>query len=441
MLDTRSIEKVVGAFVVAVALFFCVSDAMAQNSPAPWAESQQVSRPEDLSIRLITFGPGDGIPEWFGHTALWVHDDRLNYGRIYNFGMFDFGPDMLPKFLMGRLEFWVGEASVKGTLALYERLNRDIRVQELNLPPERREEMAQFLAWNVQPENRDYLYDHYYDNCATRIRDAIDKSFDGQFHEQTKETGRYTLRGHVRRHSQHVPYIDFVLMLWMNEKIDAPITEWEEMFLPAELETRLGEGTWRAPDGSERPMVKKSWTIYESEREPTPAEPSNFWLFMLLCGAAIAAGGSGLAAWRQYAAPARLPRVLFGLHHVITGLALGLPGLILPLFHFTEHTITHYNVNILLTNPLMTLAFPLGIGIIFGSKRAWRWMGWAWMGLAVTSVLALIVAPFVTQSNGLLLALFVPLNIGMAFVFRKWEPPTKGEKAEDAGSSNDDDDA
>ncbi len=420
MLDIRSIKNLVVLFTVLFTCTFAPVDASA-GAP-PWSSTERVSNPEDLSIRLITFGPGDQIAEWFGHTALWVHDDRLNYGRVYNYGMFNFGPDMLPKFLMGRLEFWVGEASVPGTMGLYKRLNRDIRVQELNLPPEKRREMAEFLDWNVQPENRDYLYDHYYDNCATRIRDAIDKAFDGQFKPQTDDTGRFTLRGHVRRHAQHVPYIDFVLMLWMNDQIDTEIREWDEMFLPAELEQNLAESTWTPKGGEPRPMVSKSWTVYASDRDPLPEEPSSFWLFMLLCGVAIAAGGSGLAAWRQHEQKRSLPRVLFGLHHLIVGLALGLPGLILILFNFTEHTITHWNINLLLANPLTTLAIPLGIGIMLGWARAWKWMGWAWTALAVMSIVALVVAPFIDQSNGLILALFVPLNVGMALTFRKWAP-------------------
>ena len=78
---------------------------------APWADGR--SAPEDLEVSLVTFGPGDDIPSWFGHSALVVEDRRRGEARLYNYGMFDF--DKFARFALGRLEFWVGEASVGGT--------------------------------------------------------------------------------------------------------------------------------------------------------------------------------------------------------------------------------------------------------------------------------------------------------------------------------------
>ena len=74
---------------------------------------------------------------------------------------------------MGRLEFWVADSAGRLDLrASTGREDRDVRFQELNLTTAQRTEMARLLATNVLPENRDYLYHHYNDNCVTRLRDT-----------------------------------------------------------------------------------------------------------------------------------------------------------------------------------------------------------------------------------------------------------------------------
>jgi len=54
-------------------------------------------------FQVLYFEPGDPIPQWFGHASFAVIDHRLKKARVYNYGMFSFGPDMLPKLLFHRL--------------------------------------------------------------------------------------------------------------------------------------------------------------------------------------------------------------------------------------------------------------------------------------------------------------------------------------------------
>src|SRR5262245_12616770 len=63
----------------ACAAIFCASALHAQTAPSalddvsPWTGS----RPEDLTIGLVTFGPGDDVYNYFGHNAVVVQDRAL----------------------------------------------------------------------------------------------------------------------------------------------------------------------------------------------------------------------------------------------------------------------------------------------------------------------------------------------------------------------------
>lgn len=405
-------------FPIFLVLFLWASPAFGQQPP--WATGE--SRGQDLEIELLTFGVGDDVPSWFGHTAIAVRDRRLQVERVYNFGMFSFGPDMLPKFLMGRLEFWVGQASYARTISLYRSLDRDITAQVLNLSPARREEVAKFLAWNVLPENRDYLYDHFFDNCATRIRDIIDRSTEGQFKKTNAVSARMTLRDHVHRHTERLFYLDLVLTFWMNGRIDDPIQQWDEMFLPSELELRVGKQQYVNEAGEIVPLVAQTKVIYTSKnRGQVPEWPSTKvpWLvlFGTLLGGLAYWLGARLAARRQAGGPERGARVAFGAVNVFAGLLVGIPGLIVPFFNVTDHLIAHDNLNVLLASPLTFLALPLGVGVMVGWSRAERWLGHSWKIMVVASVVGMVLSIFVQQVMRLPMALMVPINVGFALAF------------------------
>jgi len=396
----------------------------------PWAEGGP-SQAADIKVSLVTFGVGDSIPEWFGHTAVLVEDQRLQISRIFNYGMFDFGPDMLPKFLMGRLEFWVGEDAPAQTFAFYERqLNREIHLQELNLTNEKRLQLARALSKNALPENRRYLYHHYDNNCATRVRDLIDESVDGQLRKASQAKARLNLRQHTRLRFQKNPYVNEVLIFWMNKEIDRPIRRWEEMFLPSELESQVQAFSYRDPSGALVPMVKAETTLYKAKgRSPLPKEASTTWPFMLLVGS-LAAALSLFLLRRFWRTQRKRDRVLIGLWQMFLGLSLGTPALVLAFFWiFTEHTVTHANENLFLANPLTFLLFPLSFGVLFG----WRWAQvatrFAWMLLAISALiyLPLMMVPSFQQFNLDTLVFFLPLNLAQgAACFWWWRSAPPG---------------
>jgi len=396
----------------------------------PWGTGE--SKGEDLVISLVTFSPGDDVASWWGHGSLVVRDQRLGVERLYNYGMFSFDEKMLGRYAMGRLEFWVAEASVQRTYQAYASYNRDVRIQELNLTPEQRVEIGRLLADNVLPQNREYLYHHYNDNCVTRLRDMIDRAADGQLREAAKAPGRMTLREHTRRYTAVSPPMSVLLDFLMNDEIDRPITRWEEAFLPDELERQVAALQVTGADGQKAPLVAKSWVFHKSDRTPPPEEPPSYAPWMLLMGLAIGGSAVGLSYWGRRGA--RLPRVLLGVEHVVVGLVLGLPGTALFfMWLFTDHTVTYRNENLFLANPLMLLLVPLGIMLAWGSVKARARLRTIWRVLEVLGALGLLlkIIPVFNQDNWRLIALILPITLGFAGAFnldRLWARSSAGSR-------------
>jgi hypothetical protein len=398
------------------------------QSPPPWGTGQSAG--EDLRISLVTFSPGDTIPEWWGHTALAVEDTRLRQARLYNYGMFGFDAGFLQRFAQGRLEFWVEDGPVEPTFRFYAlRLRRDVRLQELELQPDQALALARALADNVLPEHRDYLYHHYDDNCSTRPRDLLDQALGGQLRRATSGPSQTTLRLLARRYSRVSPPMALVLDYLQNDELDRPILRSQEAFLPDELEAQVDALQVVRPDGSTVPAVRRRWTYFRSGRPPVPAEAPR-WTPQLL-GLGVLLGGLAVLLTRWWSRRGRrLPRALLGLLTALVGLSWGLPGLVLFLMGaLTNQTVTHHNENLLLASPVTLAALPLGLLLAFGSRRARTGLRWTWTVLAAGAVLGLLLKalPAYHQDNWNLIALMLPANVGFAaaawLAHRRWTIP------------------
>jgi hypothetical protein len=423
---------------VKLAALLCVvlfaRGSWAQPQEAPWAPGGE-SRPEDLHIHLFTFGPGDEIISWWGHTALVVEDRRLNHARLYNYGMFSFGSDMLPKFAKGRLEFWVGEAPVIATVRMYAHDKRSVHSQELNLDPEARVQTAQRLALNVRPENRTYLYDHYRDNCSSRPRDVIDAAVGGQLRQATSAPGRMTLRQHTQRYTQVSPPMSVFLDFMMNSDIDQPISMSAEAFLPDELERQVDALQYTDSQGRTVPLVARKQVLANTTRAPVPELPPRYEPALL--GIGLTVGALFLAsAWGARKGSKGL-RTLHGGLQALVGLVLGIPGAVLVvMWAFTNHTVTYHNENLFLANPLTLLLIPWGIKQALGNAKAAHRAARLWYVLLGLGCLAfaLKLLPGLHQDNGRALALLFPvLLFGAAAALVQVRGLSTGEETHGGG--------
>ena len=347
-----------------------------------WRQAGWVSDstdPKQLEFQLITIEPGDELYTWWGHSALVVTDRSTRESRFYNYGLFSFSQtNFFTNFAMGRLWFEVQAIPTQPALEQYRRINRTIRIQTLNVPVDLRLEIARFLETNILPENRQYLYDHYWDNCATRVRDILDTASRGALKASSGDEAGTTFRRITRRFSGAHFLADTLLMYLMGGSIDSGMTRWETMFLPTELELQLDQVVVTNSRGETVPFVQSRETWYQATGRDAILETAPSPLPLTLCigvvlGAAVFFTGFFLRR-RQGG-----HRIAHGVTSSLIGLIFGVPGTILAFMTlFTDHTVTYWNENLILTHPLILAALPLGVLGAVGKRRAQTIMSWLW---------------------------------------------------------------
>ncbi|HET6566239.1 MAG TPA: DUF4105 domain-containing protein, partial [Xanthomonadales bacterium] len=215
--------------------------AMAQSATAeapPAMDLLDASLVEaQTGVWLVTYGPGELYWQRFGHNGIWIRDEDLGLDHVFNFGFFDFEQeDFFLRFLQGRMLYFSAAQPAESEFAQYIDENRSIRLQKLALGEEQALLLADFLVREVQPQNRDYLYDYYLDNCSTRVRDALDLALDGRLQQHfTNLAAGQNFRSHTRRLTAGDFWLYLGLELGLGQPVDEPISRWDEFFIPAQL--------------------------------------------------------------------------------------------------------------------------------------------------------------------------------------------------------------
>ena len=368
----------------------------------------------------MTFGPGRQVWERFGHNAIWIHDPASGTDEAYNYGLFDFNQEnFLLRFIRGQMWYWMAGFPAQRYVAQYERDNRSIWIQELELPARAKVQLEEFLQWNAEPEHRFYHYDYYRDNCSTRVRDAIDRVLNGAIRRQTSSvpTGT-TYRFHTLRLTANDPPIYTGLLVALGGGVDRPLSAWDEMFLPLKLREHVRRVAVPGPDGRPRPLVRSERTIFESTATSPPESPPSWVRWYLLLGMAI--GGAALVLARS-AREVRAARLGLMVLVAVWSLVAGLAGLVLAgLWGLTDHVMAYANENLLQLNPLVLLVLP-GIAGALRRPRTARLASAAALATAGLSVLGLglKLVPGFDQVNGPVVALALPAQLGIAAAVRR----------------------
>ena len=407
--QSGNVLRLLGVLLVA----FSSIPMAAQTAPPPRGPAAQ---PESLTVYLMTMGPGKRVWERFGHNAIWIHDPVRGTDQAYNYGLFDFHQqNFLLRFIQGRMWYWMQGFPAESYIEQYRRANRSVWVQELELAPQARRELQEFLEWNERPENRFYHYDYYRDNCSTRIRDALDRALGGRIRQTTQAalTNR-TYRFHTLRLTANDPPVYSGLLLALGQPVDRPISAWEEMFLPLAMREHLRELTVTGQDGAKVPLVRSERTLFEAT-EPTPPSTPPFWLpFYLAIGLALGGSAYGLGIRARRSRPARLGFLMLTWTWVlVTGIA---GAVLVGLWGLTDHAAAYYNENILQMNILALPLVWLLPGFVRGRRSSARFALRLATAVAAISVVGLVLKllPQFYQINAQVIALALPAHAGVA---------------------------
>ena len=362
---------------------------------APASAGAAGSPPDDAAPRVVLYtgGPGADVFEAFGHVALCLRPAEgagdgwcADYGTAF---FTDFS-GLMWGFLRGRAEFQVLTTPEAVLLARLRGADRSIWRQDLPLTPEQ----ARAVARKLQEDTRDpawrYTYDHFYDNCATRVRDIIDLALGGAWHAAAagrpgpgtsyRDLGR-------RRFGTHAALLPAVDLL-VGRAADAVPDRWESMFLPDLLRAE-----------AERFFGVAAETVYTRrgpDLTPDPGWGGRAWFLVLgVVLAAPLAAARRFGRWTRAATlGAVLPLTLLGL--IVWGMAVAST---LPAVRWNE---------------MLLILLPFDLALAFLPERTRRIYALARAGSLV--VVALLLAVGVLRQP-LWAPLFVPLLPMLALAF------------------------
>lgn len=195
---------------------------------------------ENARISLLTCSPGKELYARYGHTAIRVCDEANDIDIVFNYGIFDFNTDHFYwKFVRGETWYELGASPYYWFMYEYNRDNRPVYEQILNFTTEQTNLLWQALVENYRPENRKYLYNFVFDNCATRPYYMIDPIFignnaEGSWSDYQGSEG-LTYRRFIQRYTPRGSWPDAGINLLFGPKADQKMHGEERLFLPEEL--------------------------------------------------------------------------------------------------------------------------------------------------------------------------------------------------------------
>ncbi len=309
----------------------------------PGLNAQQLS--PEATISILTCDPGNDVAEMYGHSAIRILDPMQKLDAVFNYGIYSFEtPNFIYKFAKGQTDYlMIGEKFMR-FFPQYEKEKRSVYEQVLNLSTDGKNQLFQALLNNAKPENRLYRYNFFMDNCATRVRDMIEKNA-GVKVTFPDNHPKDSYRDLIKKFHHSFRWTDLGIDLLVGKKADETVSAYGQMFLPEYLMDQFSRAEITV-DGKTQPLVLETRTLVDFPNSKENSDlpwPSFVFGFIFLIVSGISVHGffrKKNTDWLDY--------LLFS----ITGFA----GLIIGWFTlYSEHPAMSPNYNLFWAFPLNLL--------------------------------------------------------------------------------------
>jgi hypothetical protein len=300
---------------------------------------------DSVEVSLLTCSPHEEIYSLYGHSALRWHEGQTDL--VFNWGMFSFSkPYFVLRFVFGLTDYELAAYPFDRFWPYYQRWGSSITEQVLNLTNDEKRQLQKLLAENLEPENRVYRYNFFYNNCSTKPRDVVEKSINGQVIYNEREDYTPSFRDMVRECNRNHLWSKYGNDMLLGLKADMKTNRSEQEFLPMNLMQDFAHAQIYK-DGEYRPLVKEQrMLVMPGVQQIEPdfiLTPTELALILLVISLAIA-----LYEWKR--------KKIAKWYDVLLMTVQGLAGIVLTVMIFSQH-------------PLPLLFIP---AIIKGKRGLWR---------------------------------------------------------------------
>ncbi|MCG8202814.1 DUF4105 domain-containing protein [Tenacibaculum finnmarkense genomovar finnmarkense] len=389
-------------FFVGITSFFGQTKQIDQINKIALKKTFELSNNAQISI--ITSGPGEVLYEKFGHSAIRVKDPVLNFDLIYNYGIFDFeNPTFYADFTKGFMKYKLAKYPFYLALKNAQYYKRWVKEQVLNLSQAQKNEFFTILEINILPENAGYLYDPYFDNCATKPRDIIKKVVGKNLiFKDDFVTQKMSLRELMNNEIHQNTWGSLGINIALGSRLDKIATPSEYLYLPDYVFEAL-KISKVLKDGKEENIISKTNILLDfNEKQPKSDNFSPFLIILILSLLGL------YITYKDYKNAKRSKSLDFILFFTtgITGV------LIVYLWFFTNHSTAPNNFNF-----LWAFAPNLIVAFLLKQKKSPKWLSKYMLFLLVFLVISMIIWITKTQLFSItLIPLFILLAVRYWFL-------------------------